>query len=60
MRFEMMQCAPCGLNTDNYADIRWKGVVNATITTRNNILDIGQIFRDTMGAQIDLFVFHEG
>lgn len=56
----MMQCAPCGLNTDNYADIRWKGVVNATITTRNNILDIGQIFGDTMGAQIDLFVFHEG
>lgn len=29
-----MQCAPCSLNTDNYADIRRKGVVNATITQK--------------------------
>lgn len=26
-----MLCAPCSLNTDKYADIRRKGVMNATI-----------------------------
>lgn len=37
-----MQCAPCSLNTDNYADRR-KDVVNATIM-HNNISDIEQIY----------------
>lgn len=53
-----MQCAPCSLNTDNYAHIRRKGVVNATITHKG-ILDIEQVFSDKMGALIYLFVFHK-
>lgn len=39
----MMQCAPCSLNTDSYADIRGKDVVNATIMHKD-ILDIKQKF----------------
>lgn len=38
----MMQCAPCSLNTDNYADIRRKAVVNTTITHKD-ISDVEQI-----------------
>lgn len=53
-----MQCAPCSLNTDSYADIRRKGDVDATITHKD-ILDIGYIFSDKMGALLYLFVFHK-
>lgn len=53
-----MQCAPCSLNTDNYADIRWKDVVNATITHKD-ILDFEQVFNDKLIELIYLFVFHK-
>lgn len=39
----MMQCTPCSLNTDNYADIRRKDLVNATIM-HNNFSDINEIY----------------
>lgn len=51
----MMLCAPCSLNTDNYADIRRKGVVNTAIMHK----DMEQIFSDKMGVLIYLFVFHK-
>lgn len=54
----MMQCAPCCLNIDSYADIRGKGVGNATIMHKD-ILDIKQKFSDKMGMLIYLFVFHK-
>lgn len=53
-----MLCAPCSLNTDNNADIREMGVVNATIMNKD-ILDIEQISSNEMDALMCLFEFHK-
>lgn len=54
----MMPCAPCSLNTDNNADIRKMGVVNATIMNKD-ILDIEQIPSNKIDVLMCLFVFHK-
>lgn len=53
-----MQCAPCSLNTDNYALLDGRVLWMRRLRTQD-ILDVEQISSDKIGAPNYLFVFHK-